>query len=97
MDSQGLIMSNGSLTAASARKRRAMTRVNADIRDRIHAERVRLGISRTEAAARMGVSRQCYSQLEQRTKDPRVSRLIELVQRVGMRAEALLPELQDQC
>jgi predicted transcriptional regulator len=88
-------MSNGMLIAAGARRRRAATRIRIDIRERIIAERHRLGITATEAARRMGVSRQCYNDLEYRTKDPRVSKLIELVTKVGMDPRVLIGELME--
>lgn len=61
---------------------------------RIRAERVRLGLSQSAAAERLGVGRHSYRQLEV-TANPQVSRLLELVRDVGMDARALLPELFD--
>jgi transcriptional regulator with XRE-family HTH domain len=63
-----------------------------DIRDRIQAERTRLGLSRAETAARLGMLRETYTQLETKTLDPRLSTLVGLVG-LGMRASAIVPEL----
>jgi len=65
----------------------------ADIRDRIRAERIRLGLSIPEAAERLGISRQSYLQLEIRTVDPRISTIVKLVA-IGMRLGAIVPELK---
>jgi transcriptional regulator with XRE-family HTH domain len=66
--------------------------VATDLRSRIVAERERLGLSRSEAARRLHVSRQAYLQLECRTSDPRLSTLIKLCE-IGMKLETLVPEL----
>ena len=58
---------------------------------RIRAERERLGLTRTEAAARLGVHRRSYDQLE-RSANPTVATVARLVE-IGMDARTLLPEL----
>jgi transcriptional regulator with XRE-family HTH domain len=61
-------------------------------RKRLRAERLRLKLSRAEAADKIGVSRQSYTQLETVTDDPRLSTLVRLVE-AGFRIDALMPEL----
>lgn len=58
---------------------------------RIKAERERLGLTRTEAAARLGVHRRSYDQLE-RSANPTIATVARLVE-IGMDARMLLPEL----
>lgn len=62
-----------------------------EVAARIRAERVRLGLSQAEAAARLGVVRNSYRQLE-RQANPRLDTLQALV-RLGMRVQAIAPEL----
>ena len=59
---------------------------------RIRAERIRLGLTQEAAAARLGIHRGTYSQLEE-AANPQASTLIGLVQAVGMDPRALVPEL----
>jgi transcriptional regulator with XRE-family HTH domain len=63
-----------------------------DIRARIESERIRLGFSRAETAAKLGMLRETYTQLETKTLDPRLSTIVALVG-LGMRASAIVPEL----
>jgi transcriptional regulator with XRE-family HTH domain len=60
--------------------------------ERIRAERVRLGITQTQAADRLGIRRGTYAQLET-TANPQASTLIGLVRELGMDPGALVPEL----
>jgi DNA-binding XRE family transcriptional regulator len=64
-----------------------------DVRGRIRAERIRLGLTSTEAARRLGTTRQNYNCLERVIRDPRMSRILELVDKLGMDPRALVPEL----
>lgn len=59
---------------------------------RIKAERERLGLTKTEAARRLGVARESYAQLEV-AANPHLSMVFSLVEMIGMEARALLPEL----
>ena len=62
------------------------------VAQRIRAERLRLGLTAEQAAARLSVTRSSYIQLEERG-NPTLTRLVELVRKVGMDLRALVPEL----
>jgi transcriptional regulator with XRE-family HTH domain len=64
----------------------------AEVAARIKAERVRLGLSQEECARRLGVTRTSYRQLEE-TANPQLSRVIALVELLGMDGRTLAPEL----
>jgi transcriptional regulator with XRE-family HTH domain len=66
----------------------------ADFPARVRAERARLGLSQPEAAALADMTRGTYRQLEEDTRDPRLSTLARLL-RAGYRLESLAPELLD--
>lgn len=69
------------------------TQPPADIRSRIRAERLFLRLTVTQMADRLGVPRQQYLLWETRILDPKVSSLIRLVSKGGMRLRAIVPEL----
>jgi transcriptional regulator with XRE-family HTH domain len=60
---------------------------------RIRAERLRLGLSQGEVAARLGTTRTAYKNLEC-VANPQLSTLVGLVTVVGMDLDALAPELR---
>jgi transcriptional regulator with XRE-family HTH domain len=62
------------------------------VADRIKAERVRLGLSLNEAARRLEIHRNSYRQLET-AANPQLSTLVGLVERLGMDAKTIAPEL----
>lgn len=59
---------------------------------RIRGERERLGLTQDQAAMKLGISRSTYKQLE-RAANPQLSTLLGLVDQLGMRPTAILPEL----
>jgi transcriptional regulator with XRE-family HTH domain len=63
-----------------------------DVAARIKAERQRLGLSQDECARRLGITRSSYRQLEE-TANPQLSRVIALVELLGMDGRVLAPEL----
>jgi transcriptional regulator with XRE-family HTH domain len=64
-----------------------------DFPERVRRERARLGLTQAEAAARLGMVRGSYRQLEEHPpRDPRMSTLLRLV-KIGYRIEAIAPNL----
>jgi DNA-binding XRE family transcriptional regulator len=63
-----------------------------EVAARIKAERERLALSREEAARRLEMSPDVYARLEEAT-DPQLSTILALVRVLGMRPEAIVPEL----
>lgn len=59
---------------------------------RVRAERERIGLTQEEAARRLGISRGSYRQIETVTV-MQGGVLLALVEDLGMRAEAIIPEL----
>lgn len=59
---------------------------------RIRRERERLGLTKADAARMLGIAPQSYRKLEE-SANPKALSLIALVRTLGMRPEALLPEV----
>jgi transcriptional regulator with XRE-family HTH domain len=63
-----------------------------DLADRIRRERERLGLTKSEVARKLEVRPHSYRQLEE-AASPQLSTVYALIEVVGMRPRALLPEL----